>query len=431
MFVNNTTINKFQIDNFNIIANNEIKLSRQLNLKSRLVKLTIDLFAKRRNQNVTILNSSNFNSKFLSNKTNLDKNKKFNILILRYDAIGDYLATTPLIQLIKQNLPYCQIDIICSERNYQLISNDRNISQIYKTNSINSFITNFRQLKSQRKLNRNIQYDLIISPIFTQFTKASFIASIFQSKNTDGIMFFHDKKHQIYSSIFNLQLIKNYAELSNFDLIKQCYLYFDDNYKFYNCTQRGYVPKGKDINLQNEINKNEINKQFNSLNLSIQKYIVFNISAFTTERNLKQEFVIEFLNYIKENYLDNLNIQLFLISSPRDYNISNEIVNNFKSNSISNNNLSRIHTFQSDFTTIIQLIEHSSLVISPDTSIIHIASIFDKPTLGFYVDKHKIIEWQPYKTQFSSVLSKSNRFMEIDIKDAIEAFEDLKNRIEL
>lgn len=417
MFVNNSTISKFQIENFGIFDKNNLKLSKQVKFKNRIAKTFIDLFAKHKNQSVKLLNSSDFNSHLPHNKVFLDSNSTYNILILRYDAIGDYLATTPLIELIKSKFQNSKVDIICSERNFQLISKDNNINYIYKIKSNDSLTKIYKELKTQRKSNANIKYDLIISPIFTQFTKATLIASIFQSENTDGIMFLHNKKFQIYSSVFNYQLIKNYAEISNFDVIKQFYLYFDSNYKLIDCNKKGYIPENNDLNIQNQT---QIKNYFTSNNLFEVRYIVINISAFTTERNLSRDFVIELLDYINENYLLVKNIHLFLISSPRDYSISNEIIDHFDTKLNKN-----IHNFQSDFMTIIELIKYSSLVISPDTSIIHIASIYDKPVLGFYVDKHKIIEWQPYKTQFSAVLSKSNKIMDIDFAESIEAFEDL------
>ncbi len=61
---------------------------------------------------------------------------------------------------------------------------------------------------------------------------------------------------------------------------------------------------------------------------------------------------------------------------------------------------------ENDLPGLVALCDRASVVISPDTSLIHIASALDKPVVGIYQnDGVKSIEWAPLCSHFAVVIS--------------------------
>ena len=79
-----------------------------------------------------------------------------NILILRYDAIGDMIVTLPVIKLLNQLIPNSNIDVIASNRNASFIKTETLIR-----NKIIQPISFFKSLIQASKLKKN-NYDLIL-----------------------------------------------------------------------------------------------------------------------------------------------------------------------------------------------------------------------------------------------------------------------------
>ncbi len=86
-----------------------------------------------------------------------------------------------------------------------------------------------------------------------------------------------------------------------------------------------------------------------------------------------------------------------------------------------------IHIYSGEYMEIAGIVKHSAVVISPDTAIIHMASAFNVPVVGFYTD----VMWN--LDRFSP-LSDKNRILISDDKDSLKgitpdtvyrAFQDL------
>ena len=60
---------------------------------------------------------------------NLDKVES--ILVLRYDRIGDMVVTTPLFKALRERFPEVKISVLASQSNAKIIENNPNINQVY------------------------------------------------------------------------------------------------------------------------------------------------------------------------------------------------------------------------------------------------------------------------------------------------------------
>jgi ADP-heptose:LPS heptosyltransferase len=68
----------------------------------------------------------------------------------------------------------------------------------------------------------------------------------------------------------------------------------------------------------------------------------------------------------------------------------------------------------------------SDLVISPDTSAVHIASAFGRPILGLYpAEEWNFRSWQPVGTRFEIARPKEGVVRDIGVDDVIDAFDRL------
>ena len=53
------------------------------------------------------------------------------IIIFKTDRIGDFINFSPCLRIIKDNLKNCEITMICSDYNYQIVKNYKEIDKIY------------------------------------------------------------------------------------------------------------------------------------------------------------------------------------------------------------------------------------------------------------------------------------------------------------
>ena len=70
----------------------------------------------------------------------------------------------------------------------------------------------------------------------------------------------------------------------------------------------------------------------------------------------------------------------------------------------------------------IELLHHSSLVISPDTSIVHIASGLNKQIIAFYklADKENFAHWNPNCKNKTHIINFVENVNEISPEDVLE-----------
>jgi ADP-heptose:LPS heptosyltransferase len=74
------------------------------------------------------------------------------------------------------------------------------------------------------------------------------------------------------------------------------------------------------------------------------------------------------------------------------------------------------------------LIKLSSLVISPDTSVVHLAEAEQKPVIAFYLEKN---DWLPYKIPYISIIPpKGTPIKDIPVSTAKNALSRMLNAIE-
>ncbi len=82
------------------------------------------------------------------------------ILLLRHDRIGDWVITTPLVSLLRKAWPAAEIDVIASPRNAPLIQIDPRIGRVHVY--ADSFLSRVRLVRACRRLDYDYALQLIL-----------------------------------------------------------------------------------------------------------------------------------------------------------------------------------------------------------------------------------------------------------------------------
>lgn len=270
------------------------------------------------------------------------------VLLLRYDdKIGDMVTMTMMIREMKKKLPDCQIDIVTRNKSIFIIDENPYINKIFFYNK-----NIFKDYQLSKELSKN-SYDLVFSFAERMRGKELFFIRNIKSKAYIGV---NKQNYKLFKfSVDNKveHITERYKSMLNLIGIK------DINTKY-------------DLYL-NEENKKKINKFFSKM--KNEKTICINPYGASKYRQLRVEGLLVIVKKIL-NEIENIDITFIFPPDKREelQKLTNLI------------NSDRVYLF-GELKTIkdsISIINRSNLIISPDTSIVHIASALDKEQIAIY-----------------------------------------------
>ncbi len=272
------------------------------------------------------------------------------VLITQLGCIGDMILLTPLFVQIKNDYPDALIDLIASKTNHHVIDYHPLINHVFifdkSPSKLLKFIFDIR----------NIKYDIYIDPKDHISTESRIIAKICRAQKKVGFQKDNDK---IFSNIIPSDKDNFFRHSVHRNLNAGKIAGFSNN----SLIKPKLFPGTDSINYLNHFINTE----------AINNYIVINLSAGGPHRIPETNFWKDIVKYLSK-----INKQIVLSYVGAESEIADELstisknVIKFKSRSIND---------------VTALISKASLLISPDTSLIHIASAFDTPVIGLYEDK--------------------------------------------
>jgi len=320
-----------------------------------------------------------FYKHFLNKKyqTELDPLKIKKVLILRYDRLGDMVVTLPLIKSLKEAYPNYQIDILASDLNQSIVRDNPYVNNIYIYNfrekrSLFQFFKVFKKLREER-------YDLVIDPFYSNISRAASHLKFIDAKFNIGLAkreryglkskdfkLFYDyvpfnQKEHLSDNILNISTLLG---LNKEDFLREDVLDYVHSYE-----------KGALTFLKSYQNK---------------KVILFNIQGSSQVRSFNDNFIMSF----SKELISESHIQVIIVAMPNRKEKLQTLVNK-------ENNSRIVLANTKSILDAVALIKHVPIVISPDTSIVHIASCFQKKIITFYKDNlmNKII-FAPYTKNY-------------------------------
>lgn len=285
--------------------------------------------------------------------------------------LGDGISCSIAIRTIKNNIPDAKIIVICSEYNKDVFTSYPNIELLKISND-----KNYKELWHAAKIIRK-KY----GPIALLFEPSSsnslgplfFMRSLKAEKNltfrTDSMhMYTHAISEGMKYTSQAIYLSHNQAlRLNGFKEI-------DDRFSF-------FIEQNAEKDVCEFISKNKL-----------EQFILLNLHGFDEKRKITYEKASLLLKDIRAKN----KIPIVLLCTP----ITAEKIHNLSCQYDS------VFSFQ-DTKTIhhsAALIRNSSLLISPDTVVVHIASAYNIPTLAIFCDTQNMIMWPPRSQQSMSIL---------------------------
>jgi ADP-heptose:LPS heptosyltransferase len=296
-------------------------------------------------------------------KINPSKIKR--ILLTRYDGLGDMIVTTAIFEAIKQLNPAIEIDVIASDRNVSLIENDPRVSNYVVFRNWKQFFPIALKIRWKK------QYDIFFSFVGPQSVNESILANLI-APNAIKVSFRVYNKYRPFFNVFSKEHEEAWHILDKlhnalFEVIAASKKTADPKI---------IVPQ-QAKHLAAEFISTHNLKRFIILNTSAGKpHCIWGISN-------NQEFLIRFLNAHPE-------IQVVVLSQPDTV---SEVKNMIEQ--INNERVIQYPVFDSVL-PIAALMDCCEMVISPDTSIVHLAAAQQKPVLGLYTKMTGIQAWYPY-----------------------------------
>jgi ADP-heptose:LPS heptosyltransferase len=299
------------------------------------------------------------------------------ILFIRLNRIGDALVTTPLLHQIKKNTG-CSIYVLANKKNHFVFNNCPDVDKVivYEKND------GIRRLNEFIKKN-NIE--TIVDLHDDVSTTVSFIVRFINTKYKFGLKKFNEKlytntverpdatKHHV------IERILEFAQLFGFQP---------------NCSDAKISYKIKDTS--SEFAEKQLKNFKDKFLLGI------NITAGSDARfwgidNFKQLVKL----------ISGYNVNFVLFTTENKFT---------EARRITNENL--IYPVSKDFDIFAAGISKLDMLFTPDTSVVHIASMFKIPVFGIYVHFNTDeMVWTPYNTDFESVITKEPNLKNVTFEE--------------
>lgn len=311
------------------------------------------------------------------------------ILILRQDRIGDLIISSSIIRILRNKLPKAKIDIVLSHKNVHAslcIKNFVDKIYIYKKKLTDS-------IKLLSTLRKN-KYDLIIDMLDNPSTTSGIFLKLIKSKFKLG---FDKENNNIYTHIVPL---KDKSKNHIIDRISLILLPFDVN-----PTKENLIPY---YPLNNQI----LVGAYKLFGKSSEKLLVaINVSGSDRSKYIGMDNIKELISLIEQN-LNGVKIILF-----HTLEYTNDIEKIAKNHSVF-----KAPIFN-DFDSYANHLAACDIIITPDTSAVHLASAFKKPCIALYkgLSESSDMPWYPYHTQYVTIETNANTISDISPKKIFEA----------
>ena len=327
--------------------------------------------------------------------TPLDGNKLKKVLFLRPDKIGDMVVSLPVFDNLKKTYPHLELSLLCSLRNYALVKNDPRFAKIFLYKK--RFFSDLACLKAMRRENYDCVVDMISNDSITNLFLAGYSV---KDKPRLGVQKSKYKDYYEYSYYHGLDdmrhIIRNTLQLL-------------EAFGIESEKADGYAPPYIDENARRKAAG--FYEQFGGdgrLNIG------FNLSV----GNPTRIWSADKCRRLVEKIVADDGVRVLVITTPADRPRGDELANGFDERVVQippGLNLSEVSA----------IIEKLDLLITPDTSLVHIARSFKVPVVGLYPKPVKnFILWHPYDQQEGAVLSDNNdNIFDITVEQVYEAYD--------
>jgi ADP-heptose:LPS heptosyltransferase len=312
----------------------------------------------------------------------LDPQTVHSILFIRNDAIGDMVMTTPIWHVIRKQFPHIRIGVATSIRNSVLLDHDPNVDRRFDATE-----GDWKALFRARKDIGTETWDIVIPMNYGQKTRMALLSRFLAPNSISSTLIRPGENEQMRRKLFGI-VVSSPFRTEEIEMIEQMRIHLtgvldmqipDEDWR-----PRLY-PDPESVRFVNE-RKHQLMEADGS-----SDYIHINLEARTAFREYGLPSSLELSRRLSTEFP---NTSIFLTSSPQAALKSKTL--------LSYNSIPRTHYFRTDnLHELLAVVQGAALVVTPDTSVVHIASAFERPVVALYPLRH---EWPPYKTPYRLLL---------------------------
>ena len=346
--------------------------------------------------------------KILTNKkkVNFDIKKSKKVLILKYDRIGDMVVTTPIFRELKKAFPEISISVLASQINKDVIRNNPYIDEIYTNykNSIFSDLPTLLRLKKKR-------FDVCIELEHSVIPHAIFRLKIINPKKIISIH--KDGRYGVNG--YEIKLYDYFTEKDKNNHFGKIWL---DTLSFFDIKPNStkydfFLSKMETYKAQNFI-----------VALGKKIKIGINTQGSFPEKSIKNEELREICTGLHKYFS---NIEIVILTTPSQQAEKKHFIKTLGCDFV------RCSYPTKTINDVAALIQKLDIIISPDTSIVHIAASFDIPVISIHEnnrDSYRL--WAPTSTLNKTIFAESTYgILNYSVHDVIKSTVELIEVIEL
>lgn len=334
----------------------------------------------------------------------VDPAKIKKVLFMRYDKIGDMIVSLPVFDTLKKRYPHIEISILCSPGNYPVIKNDPRFATIYIYRK--NVVHDFKQLLAMRRENFDCAVDLVkgdsTSAVFlTRFSVGDKPRIGLQKKKFQR---YYDYSHWDDSEEIKHILYHTLVVLGPFGIDPET------------AETRAYPHLSREAKAKaDEFVTNLLSDSNNSARPML---VGVNLSVGQPTRKWPTKKYQELLDRISRDRGER--VRLILFTAPNERMLADRLLET------SRNSLTQIPPNLS-LEEASAIISKLDLMISPDTSIIHIARAFDLPVVGLYTRARiNFRQWHPFEFARGTVVSNDdNGLRDISVEAVYAKFNEI------
>lgn len=313
--------------------------------------------------------------------------------MLRQDRIGDVLVSLPIIHALKRHFPSAQIDALFGENNHFVAANDPALSErfIYRKN-VSGAMHILRTL-------RHRHYDYSIDFMDNVSTSSTILVARIKAQCSVGI---EKENAYIYDVAVprlpqsNVHIVDRLGELLR---------------------PFGITPEYEDLRLSYPLPPEAIVRaeEWFSHGCGAERTarIGINISASGADKDWGKENFSALLKQLRDNFP---HAECILFCAPDDEAHAEEIAR------ATNARVFPPSTFD-EFAAGIHALD---MLITVDTSAVHLAAAYQIPAVVLYIhDKPELMPWTPYKSPHRAVTTQQHSVRSIAVKEVLESVADL------
>ena len=318
-------------------------------------------------------------------------------LFVRQDRIGDVLISTPLIHILKKHYPGATVDFLLSANNHFVLEHEPLVRNrwIYRKN-LPGAIATLRTVRRER-------YDFVIDLMDNPSTTSTVICLCSGGRWTVGL-----RKENTYAYDISVPLLSR-KDTHIVDRIGRLLTAFGIDSEREELRIRYATAKESDQFAKDFLGQNDLKGKF---------LIGINISPGRGVRFWGRKNYQELLRSL---LAENPEGRLLLLYQPADHGEAESIAGPFPQVFLS--------PVTPSFDRFAALVRELGLLITPDTSAVHLAAAFNIPSVVLYVQSNKSLRiWEPYGSPSETLVTDVDNLSLIPPGDVLAAVRRILQR---